>query len=127
MNSSLYEQTFACPDEEIHFECATTGSQTLAWMSEVYLGPDSTVRFTYDSPINVPKAVSNSGSHYAMLMNKSMETGRISLTAMFHIVVSESIRDRSHSVTCLNADAGTSTTIDFHLAGIYAYILCMSA
>ena len=122
MNSSLHERTFACPGEEIHFECATSGSQTLTWTSEIYLGPDSALHFTYDSPVNVSKAISGT-MHYGMLMDKSMKTGRISLTAALHIVVLESIRDRSHSITCLNADVGTSTTIAFHLAGMHMYCL----
>ena len=112
---TLREEMFACPGDIVQFECVTIDSQSLAWMSETYIGPGATVLFSYGSPINVPEK--SSGINFAMLMNTSRETGRIQLTSMLSITVLENIKDQLHSVTCLNVDIQTTTTISFQLAG----------
>ena len=121
---SLREEIFACPGDIVQFECVTIDSQSLAWMSEYYIGPRATVPFSYGSPINIREE--SPGINFAMLMNTSRETGRIQLTSMLSITVLESIKDQSHSVTCLNVDIQTTTTVSFQLAGRYLYsIFCI--
>ena len=40
VNSTLYEDQFACPGDEVVFTCKIRGSQLLAWTSEVLIGSD---------------------------------------------------------------------------------------
>ena len=106
---------FVCPGDKIQFECATTDSQILVWMSDLYFGSDAALHFSYDSSLNFTQEVS--GKHHAVLTSKSMENGRVNLTAMLNITVLDN-RESSHSVICLNGDVGTSTTFSFRLAGM---------
>ena len=116
LSSSLSEGMFVCPGDKIQFQCATTDSQTLGWLSDVYFGSDAALHFSYDSPLDFSQEVS--GIHHAILTSKSMENGRIDLTAMLSITVLDS-RESSHSIICLNGDVGTHSTIYFHLAGLH--------
>ena len=106
-----------CPGDKIQFECATTDSQTLVWMSDVYFGSNTALRFSYNSPLYFTQNIS--AFYYAMLTNKSIETGKINLTSTLSITVLESTKNISHTIVCLNDDINTRTTISFHLAGMY--------
>lgn len=124
VNSTYYHGEDPCPGDEIQFECSIIDSQNLTWKSEDYITSDTPLSFLSTSPTNVTEVRSGT---YAMLMNKSIDNGRIRLTSTLTITVSESIRESmSHSVTCLNVDVGTNTTVYFQLAGMNFNFHCIN-
>ena len=109
---------YACPGEEILFECVTIGSQILAWMSEDYIGQGTALNLTHISRTGAPAEALHSETS-AMLMDVSIDKGSSKLTAMLKITVLESIKEKTHSVACLNIDVGTNTTVSFGVDGMY--------
>ena len=101
-----------CPGNTIHFTCTTTGSSTLAWSSEDYIGLGSQLQFR---SIDDNGAIENSTSYPETTATlTAIDTGMpIILTSTLHIIP----RSTPYiSVSCINAGGGTST-LTIPLAG----------
>ena len=105
-----------CPGDRHQFECTALYSHNIEWISDEYIGDRIVV--TSSSPIGIPlKASGNYTDTYAVLDNEGQVNGGLQLTSSLYIVISLSIMERNHTITCLNGDLGTQQSVTFRMAG----------
>ena len=103
----------ACPGNMILFTCTTTGSSTLAWSSEDYIGPDRQLQFrSIDDNGTVENSAFNPET-IATLTAVNNTDGPI-LTSILRIIARSTTPNIS--ISCINAGGGTST-LTISLAG----------
>ena len=93
-----------CPGGTVVFTCTTTGSSTLVWQSEEYIGSGSQLEFRSIDPIGTLR---NSTSHPDTVANLTAN-GPLILTSVLRIVSSSTTPNVSAS--CINAGGETSTS-----------------
>ena len=115
-NSTLREGVSACPGDRHQFKCIVSYSHTTEWTSEEYIGGG--MQITSSMPIGMPLQASGDMDTYAVLDSREeLENGGLQLTTSLNIMISSSLRERNHTVTCLNIDLGTQQSITFQMAG----------
>ena len=115
LNSTL-QGVSACPGDRHKFECTALYSHNITWTSDEYIGGRMVVTST--SPIGTPlKASGNYTDTYAVLDNEGQVNGGLQLTSSLYIVISPSIMERNHTITCLNGDLETQQSVTFRMAG----------
>ena len=73
---------------------------------------------TSSSPIGTPLKASGNTDTYAVLDRRGLNmNGAIQLTSSLYIVISLSIMEQNHTITCLNGDLGTQQSVMFRMAG----------
>lgn len=115
-NSTLHEGVSACPGDRHQFKCTVSYSHTIEWTSEEYIGDG--MQITSSTSVGVPLEASRDMDTYAVLDSRvELENGWLQLTTSLNIIISSSLRERNHTVTCLNIDLGTQQSITFQMAG----------
>jgi hypothetical protein len=94
------------------FTCTTTGSSTLAWQSDEYIGPGS--QFEFRSIDSVGASHSNFDA-VATLTAKNTANGMLILTSTLRVVSRPT--NPNVSVTCRNVGLGQINTSTIPLAG----------
>ena len=103
----------ACPGSTILFACTTTGSSTLAWSSEDYIGSDRQLQFrSIDDNGTVENSAFNPET-IATLTAVNNTDGPI-LMSILRIIARSTTPNIS--ISCITADGGTST-LTISLAG----------
>ena len=113
--SSTLQGVSACPGESHQFECRASYSHNIEWTSDEYIG--GRMEITSSSPIRTPLQSSGNTDTYAMLESLESVNGGLQLTSLLNIVISPSLREQNHTITCLNVDLGTQQSITFQMAG----------
>ena len=73
---------------------------------------------TSSSPIGTPLKASGNTDTYAVLDRRELNmNGAVQLTSSLYILISPSIREQNHTITCLNSDLGTQQSMTFRMAG----------
>ena len=75
------------------------------------------MEITSSTPIGTPLRISGNTDTYAMLESLESVKGGLQLTSLLNIVISPSLRERNHTITCLNIDLGTQQNTTFQMAG----------
>ena len=101
-----------CPGKSVIFTCITTGSSTLAWESDEYIGAGS--QFEFRSIDNIGDIESNSDA-VATLTASDTTDGVLVLTSTLRVVSRPNTQNVS--VSCRNVGLGRTNTSTIPLAG----------
>ena len=116
MLTSSVEQV--CPGKSVTFTCTTTGSSTLAWESDEYIGAGSQFEFRLIDSIG--DSQSNSDAVATLVATNSTD-GVLILTSTLRVISRPN--PPNISVSCRNVGLGQINTSMVPLAGNYKYIL----
>ena len=104
-----------CPEGMIVFTCTTTGSSTLAWRSDEYIGSGRQLEFLSVNHIGMNRFSTSNPETVATLTAINDDGMTVTLTSMLHIVARSTTP--SVSVSCRNA-GGETSTLTVPLAGM---------
>lgn len=97
-------QDVACPDDQITFDCMTSGSHSITWESNEYIAQRSTgQQVTFGVDDNQGHVIQISSTDYAVLMLVRND-GVPQLRSQLHITATE-----TSSVTCINNELNRTT------------------
>ena len=114
VNCTLRQNLYACPGDTLYITCVTKDTHSLSWISEDYIG---VAQLNISSHYH-HKAYNYSDSRVvAMLTNTYTVNETLMLTSVLVVTVLPSIMDHMHTITCLNVDIGTTSSIPFEMAG----------
>ncbi len=102
-----------CPGKSVTFTCTTTGSSTLAWQSDEYIGAGS--QFEFRSIDNVGASHSNVDA-VATLTATNTTNGMLILTSTLRVITRTT--SSNISVSCRNVGLGQINTSTIPLAGM---------
>ena len=121
VNCTLRQNFYACPGDTLYITCATKDTHSLSWISEDYIG---------NAHLNISSHYHHRDLNYsdsrvvAMLSNMSTANDTLLLTSTLIITVLPSVLNHMHSITCLNVDIGTRSSVLFEMAGMCTCSSC---
>ena len=118
ISSYLSNGTYVYINEPVTVTCQTRDSQAHAWQSTELFGKGSNIAFTSDQTAG---SVHHIGRDIeVILVSVDTISGELIIRSQIQFTVNSSYNDLI-TITCLNIDFGTSSSITFHITGKHDY------
>ena len=114
LNGAIRDGDIVCPGQTITFICETTGSGTIAWSSDHYIGSGLRLQFSIFNSLDENRTSTISSDTIATFISKSTGETPV-LVSQLNITVSAAYPNPS--IACIHVSNNVRDTINFQLLG----------
>ena len=115
LNGAISDGDIVCPGQTITFICETTGSGTIAWSSDDYIGLGSQLQFAAFNSLDENRTSAISSNTIATFISNTNTGGIPVLVSQLNITVSSAYPNPS--ITCIHVSNNVRDTINFQSLG----------
>ena len=117
LHSTLFNEMYACPGQNVTFTCKTNGSLIVAWSSDEYIGPEVGRQLEVTIEEREIASMQNPNTVARVVRDNGMKI----IESTLSIVVDYKFPNAS--IKCADVERATESVIQFQIFGIYIIIL----